>query len=201
MGALYGWLFHYMPMGRAFTLKMQPTPEQRLWMWKRAWQLVYKRHIFFADFWNSGTAALGCVSAGHPGGYLTVDWNGKISLCVFIPYSPLNIRDVYAQGKTLVDVWLHPFFAKLRSWQDAYSNELKYTKGSRHGNWMMPCPIRDHYDGFFEMLRDFSPDPVDQNARAAMLDPQYRKGMIEYDHEVAKLFEPIWRKKYMEDGH
>lgn len=197
MGALYGWLFHYMPMGRAFTLEMLPTPEQRLRMWQRSWQLVHERQLFLADFWNSGTAANGCVSAGHPGGYLTVDWNGKIAPCVFVPYAPLNIRDVYAQGKNLNDVWEHPFFAKLRAWQWDYSNELQYTKGSRHGNWMMPCPIRDHYDEFFKMLKEHNPEPVDENARAAMEDPEYYRGMLTYNRDVAKLFEPIWEKKYM----
>jgi MoaA/NifB/PqqE/SkfB family radical SAM enzyme len=198
-GALYGWLFHYMPIGRAFTLELLPTPEQRLGMWRRSWQLVYERHLLLADFWNSGTAALGCVSAGHEGGYLTVDWNGNVSPCVFIPYSPVNIHDVYSRGENLIDVWRKPFFARLRDWQGAYSNEKLYTKGSRHGNWMMPCPIRDHYDEFSGMLREFSPAPDDDNARAAMSDPAYRRGMIEYNRAVAALFDPIWKERYMED--
>ena len=197
MGALYGWLFHYMPMGRAFTLEMLPTPEQRLRMWKRSWQLVQERELFLADFWNSGTAANGCVSSGHPGGYLSVDWNGKIAPCVFVPYSPLNIRDIYAQGKNLNDVWAHPFFAKLREWQWDYSNELDYKKGSRHGNWTMPCPIRDHYAEFHKILKEHNPEPVDENARAAMEDPDYYNGMVAYNRDVAKIFEPIWEKKYM----
>ncbi len=201
MGALFGWLFHYMPIGRAYMLQMLPTPEQRLWLWRRAWELVYKRHLFLADFWNSGTASLGCVSAGHEGGYMTVDWNGKVSPCVFVPYSPLNIHDVYAQGKTLIDVWLDPFFARLRSWQMDYSNEKRLAPGCRHGNWMMPCPIRDHYEEFLEILREFNPEPVDENAREAMLDPDYRSGMIEYNRAVAGLFDPIWQKRYMEDEH
>jgi MoaA/NifB/PqqE/SkfB family radical SAM enzyme len=198
MGALYGWLFHYMPIGRAYTLDMLPTPEQRLWMWRRSWDLVYGRHLFLADFWNSGTAANGCVSAGHPGGYLTVDWDGKIAPCVFIPYSPLNIHDVYTQGKTLTDAWLHPFLARIRAWQEDYSNEIHYTKGSRHGNWMMPCPIRDHYAEFFEMLKEFNPQPVDENAAAAITDPGYRNGLMSYNRAVAELFDPIWKTKYME---
>ena len=197
MGAIYGWVFHYMPIGRAFTLKLLPTPQQRLKMWQRAWQLVYERHLFIADFWNSGTAALGCISAGHEGGYLTVDWNGAVSPCVFVPYSPMNIHDVYAQGKTLTDAWQHPFFAKMRKWQWDYSNEKKYTKGSWHGNWMMPCPIRDHYEEFYEMLTEFKPEPVDENAKAAMHDPEYQQGMKDYDRAVAELFEPIWKSKYM----
>jgi hypothetical protein len=63
----------------------------------------------------------------------------------------------------------------------------------------MPCPIRDHYDEFSGMLREFSPAPDDDNARAAMSDPAYRRGMIEYNRAVAALFDPIWKERYMED--
>jgi MoaA/NifB/PqqE/SkfB family radical SAM enzyme len=199
MGAAFGWLFHYMPMGRAYTLEMLPTPEQRLAMFKRAWQLVHDRQLFLADFWNSGTAANGCQSAGHPGGYLTVDWDGKIAPCVFVPYTPLNIHDVYAQNKNLNDVWEHPFFDKLRNWQWDYSNEHKYTKGGHHGNLTMPCPIRDHYDEFFKILKEHNPEPIDENAQAAMEDPDYYKGMVAYNRDVAKLFEPIWENEYMKE--
>jgi len=67
-GAMFAWAFQYMPIGRAFTLELLPTPEQRLWMWQRAWQLVDEKHLFLIDFWNSGTATHGCVSAGRSGG-------------------------------------------------------------------------------------------------------------------------------------
>jgi MoaA/NifB/PqqE/SkfB family radical SAM enzyme len=197
MGATFGWLFHYMPMGRAYTLQMLPTPLQRLRLWQRSQELVYKKKVFLVDFWNSGPASHGCISAGYEGGYLTVDWNGKIAPCVFMPYSPMNIHEVYAQGKDLNDVWKHPFLARVRAWQWEYSNEKKYTKGSWHGNWMTPCPIRDHYDQFHKMLEEFHPEPIDENARAAMEDPDYLNGMVAYNKEVAKLLDPIWEKRYM----
>ncbi|MEW5902639.1 MAG: SPASM domain-containing protein, partial [Acidobacteriota bacterium] len=141
--------------------------------------------------------AHGCVSAGHPGGYMYVDWNGKVSPCAFVPYSPVDIHDAYARGKTLINIWADPFFAKLRRWQSEYSNENEYTKGSRYGNLMMPCPIRDHYDEFFKILQEHRPEPVDENAREAMLDPDYRRGMIDYNRALSDLFEPIWKTKYM----
>jgi MoaA/NifB/PqqE/SkfB family radical SAM enzyme len=197
IGASYGWIFHYMPIGRAYTLELVPTAQQRLKLYQQAWQLVYERHLFIADFWNSGTAGIGCISAGHPGGYLAVDWNGAVSPCVFVPYSPINIHDAYAQGQTLTDVWQHPFFARMRAWQADYSNEYKYVKGSWHGNWMMPCPIRDHYAEFHKMLTEFRPEPVDENAKAAMADSEYQRGMIDYDRAWAELSEPIWQSKYM----
>ncbi len=197
MGALYGWIFQYMPIGRAFTLDLLPTPEQRLWMWKRSWEIVYNRHLFIADFWNSGTAAHGCISAGREGGYMTVDWNGAVSPCVFLPYSPLNIHDVYAQGKNLIDVWSHPFFAKLRSWQYKYGYRDDSGKQGWAGNLMMPCPIRDHYAEMYPVLKEFNPTPVDENAAAALTDPEYRQGLIDYNSAVAKLFDPIWKSRYL----
>ena len=44
--AFFGWLFHYMPMGRAFALGMLPTPEQRLALWRRAHELIDDKNIF-----------------------------------------------------------------------------------------------------------------------------------------------------------
>ncbi len=67
-GAFYGWIFQYMPIGRSFTLDLMPTPEQRLWMWKRSWEIVKKRKIFLADFWNHGTLSNGCIAGGRARG-------------------------------------------------------------------------------------------------------------------------------------
>ena len=100
-GALYGFIFQYMPIGRSFTLDLMPTPQQRLWMWRRSWEIIRERQIFLADFWNHGTLSQGCISAGRDngGGYLYVDWNGAVSPCVFMPYSPVNINDVLRRGQ------------------------------------------------------------------------------------------------------
>jgi len=70
MGAMFGWLFHYMPIGRAITLELMPTPQQRLAMMRRMWEIVGQKHYFLADFWNSGILVDGCISAGGRGGYL-----------------------------------------------------------------------------------------------------------------------------------
>ena len=202
MGALYAWIFHYMPIGRAFTLELMPTPEQRVWMWKRMWQLVRERHLVIADFWNSGTASSGCVSAGRPGGYLYIDWNGAVSPCVFVPYSPINIHDAYAQGKTLNDVWSEPFFARIRAWQQAYGFkeygiERDLSDQKQPGNWLMPCPIRDHHAEFYRLLMECEPEPTDENAAAALMDPSYHEGLAKFDRELAALMDPIWESLYV----
>jgi MoaA/NifB/PqqE/SkfB family radical SAM enzyme len=201
MGAHYAWVFQYMPIGRAFTLDSLPTPQQRLWMWKRSWELIRDRQLYISDFWNGGTAALGCIGAGRAGGYMAVQWNGDVVPCVFAPYSPANINQIYAEGKNLMDVWSSPFFKKYREWQVDYGYGRNFEDSKNIRNWMMPCPARDHYEEFRPMLDEFQPKPIDENAGVAMTDPEYRDGMIAYNKAVAEVMDPIWKEHYMDPDH
>ncbi len=197
MGALYGWLFHYMPIGRAITLEMMPTAEQRVALLQRMWELIGQRYYFLADFWNSGTLADGCIAAGGRMGYLYVDWNGAVSPCVFVPYSPVNIHTVYDRNKTLNDVWEEPFFASIRSWQQTYNPGLGAPGQHPDGNLLMPCIYRDHHADFMRLAREHEPDPTDENSRAALLDPAYHEGMEQFDRELAALTDPLWQARYV----
>lgn len=190
-GALYAWLFQYMPIGRSFTLDLMPTTEQRVWMWHRSWEIVRNRRFFLADFWNSGTACDGCLSAGGhgSGGYFYVDWNGAVSPCVFLPYSPVNIKDVYAGGGTLNDVWTNPFFRNLRQWQLDYKN--------KNGNGLAPCPTRDHHAELQRMLIEHEPDPIDENAAVALLDSEYAQALAQYGAAYQSLTQDIWENHYL----
>jgi len=79
------------------------------------------------------------------------------------------------------------FFAAIRSWQAGHKAE----------NVMMPCPNRDHHQDLRQMIAQFEPDPTDENARAALMDPEYAAGLDAYDYEYAQLTEPIWRSYYL----
>lgn len=196
-GAIIGWIFQLMPIGRAVSLDLMLTPEQRLWMWQRTWEQIRKRGIFLADFWNSATLCEGCVSAGRPGGYLYIDWDGKVAPCVFNPYSPININDVYAkEGTTITDAWADPFFRAIRTWQYRYGFRESGNKEPK--NLLMPCPIRDHHAEMVQMIREYEPDPVDEAAAVALKDPDYHRGLEEFDRELAARSEPIWREKYVD---
>ena len=190
-GALFAWLFQYMPIGRAFTLDLMVTPQQRVWMWKHSWDIVRNHRIFLADFWNNGTLVDGCLSAGGHGngGYFHVDWNGAVTPCVFVPYSPVNIKDVYAAGGNLNDVWKNPFFQSIRNWQ------CQYQKNKRNG--LAPCPNRDHHDELEVLLKKYEPNPTDANAAATLTDPDYTRGLVAYNHEFETLTNGIWKDHYM----
>jgi len=195
-GAAYGWIFHYMPIGRSFTTELMPSPEQRLKMWQRSWELVREKHGFLPDFCNHGTLVDGCLASGRSNGcgYIYINWDGKIMPCVFVPYSPTNINDVYASGKDLNDVYEEPFFRDIRAWQATYRNK---NGNKKHGNLLAPCFIRDHHDVMREIIARDEPDPENEPAREALLDKEYRDNMIKYGKDYQALSTATWDEKYL----
>ena len=194
-GALYGWIFQYMPIGRGVDVSWQVPPLTRRRMWEREQDLVRKERLFIADFWNGGTFSSGCIAGGRPGGYLYIDWNGNIYPCVFVPYWKDNINELYAQGKTLTDALFSDLFKNIRDWQQSYS----YMKQPHcRGNEIRPCFIRDHYEKAREVFRETKVKPGYISAEDALRDAEYYNEMIQYDKEVAELLDPIWEELYLE---
>ncbi|MHA2609798.1 MAG: radical SAM/SPASM domain-containing protein [bacterium JZ-2024 1] len=193
--AIYGWLFQYMPIGRGVTLNLLVTPQQRLRLWERLWEIVRQRKILFIDFWNCGTLSDGCISSARSGGYFYIDWNGNVLPCVFVPYSPVNLAEIYRQGKTLDEIYHVPFFQAIRRWQAEYGFEKRLPE--EHGNWLMPCPIRDHHKMIRELIDRYKPEPVDESAEAALQDEDYYLGMLAYNEAVKKVLDPIWKREYL----
>lgn len=196
-GAAYGWVFHYMPIGRSYTLDLMPTIQQRhQWMWGRSWELIKNKKLFLADFWNHGTLVDGCLAAGRSngGGYLYINWDGKVMPCVFVPYSPVNMNDFYKQGKTLVEAWEESFFERIREWQ------ADYLKGNWHrGNLLSPCIIRDHHDILRQIIAETEPDPENEPAHEALLDQAYATGMIAYGKSYHDLTNSTWIDHYLRE--
>jgi len=184
-----------MPIGRSYTLDLMPTPEQRAWMWKQSWRMVREKHYFLADFWNHGTVVDGCLSAGGHGngGYMYIDWNGNVSPCVFVPYSPVNIKEVYARGGNLMDVFNEPFFKDIRHWQ----GEIKAQTKSK--NLLNPCPMRDHNAVMRQLVRKHEAEPTDHNAAEALQDGSYAEGMDAYDERYQQIVDQIWDRVYIEN--
>ena len=198
-GALYSWIFQYMPIGRSNSLELMVSPEQRVKMFRQHHRLIKDKKLFVADFWNSGALASGCISSGREStGYLYFDWKGDVSPCAFLPYTPVNIHDIYAKDGNLNDVLKQPFFEAIRQWQKDYYTEQPADK---KGNIIMTCPIKDHY----EMLRPVIDEqiakhnlkPMDEAAAEALKDPEYKKGLIEYHNNMAKVTDDIWENEYL----
>jgi len=183
-GATYGWIFQYMPIGRKHTLDLMVSPEQRL----------LERKIFVADFWNSGTSSSGCIAAGRPGGYLYINWDGDITPCAFVPYSTQNINDIYRRGGNLNDALACPLLTRIRQWQDDYAYAQP---AERTGNWLCPCAIRDHFSEFLDAAQTCNARAIDDEAAAALADPEYHCGMIDYGRYYNRLSGEIWNGRYI----
>jgi MoaA/NifB/PqqE/SkfB family radical SAM enzyme len=192
--AFYAFFFHYMPIGRGCSFDLMPTPQQRLELWRRTWEIVEQRNAFIFDFWNFGSLVHGCVSAGRERGYIYVDWNGKVMPCVFSPYSVGNIQELFREGRDLNDLLDAPFFLAIRQWQQDYG--YGNGNGSEHGNLLRPCPIRDHYGMYREWIDLYRPEPENEAAREALADEGYVREMVAYGEELERLSLGIWQREY-----
>jgi len=196
-GAVYGWMFQYMPIGRHSTLDLMVTPEQRKWMFEREKHIIHDKHAFLPDFWNGGVYSSGCLAAGRSGGYIYVEWNGNVTPCVFYPYSKNNIKEIYANGGNLNDALRSDLMVGIRKWQRDYGFEKT---GKDVKNLIAPCGIRDHYKFTHKHIEHTNAKPIDPDAAEAVKDPLYYKGLVEYNNKFMELTDPIWQKDFIGNG-
>lgn len=196
-GAVYGWIFQYMPIGRAHTIDLMVTPEQRKWMFEQEKHIIHEKGVFFPDFWNGGIYSSGCLAGGRSGGYIYIEWNGNITPCVFYPYSKNNIKEIYANGGTINDALKSDLMIGIRKWQSDYA----YGKSGKDvHNLIAPCGIRDHYEFTRKHLETTKPMPIDESAGEAVKDPNYYKGLTDYNKKFLELTDEIWQKEFIDDG-
>ena len=192
-GALYAWIFQYMPIGRSYTLDLMITPAQRKMMLERELQLFYEKDRFLVDFWNSGPLSMGCIAAGRSGGHFYVDWDGNISPCVFFPYAIDNLYEMYARGDTITSVLFTDYFKRIRAWQNDY---LGHDGKEPVKNLFLPCPIRDHHQIAEQFITQHDVKPIDPDAGLAMDDSDYHRAMRDYDTRVAEVLDPMWKEMF-----
>lgn len=192
-GAIYQWVFQYMPIGRGADTKNQISPEIRKKIWYKEHDWVCKRRLLIADFWNGGTFVSGCIAGGRPDGYLYVDWTGNVYPCVFVPYWKDNVYDLFSNGKTLSDALFSELFKGWRNWQQSYSYNVPLEK---RGNLIRPCLMRDHHDCAREILLGSDAKPGNSSAEICLSDKSYTDALKQYDQELAKQLDPIWKNNY-----
>ncbi|MCX7785271.1 MAG: radical SAM protein [candidate division WOR-3 bacterium] len=198
MGAGYGWIFHYMPIGRDVSVDFMPTPKQRVWMWQRSWEIIKKKKVFLVDFWNHGSASSGCIAGGREGGYLHINWHGDVAPCVFFPYAVSNIKTIFENGGNLNDAIQTPFFQAIRDWQCHYGYpRSKDIDIHSSFNWLRPCIIRDHFQEAFSIIKKYKARALDYAPDCIYLENKnYFDTLQKYDQELKALVDPLWQKLY-----
>jgi MoaA/NifB/PqqE/SkfB family radical SAM enzyme len=110
MGAMLGWYFSYMPIGRAPKLELMPTPVQRVELSRRVKRLRAEKPIVLIDFWNDGEYSGGCIAGARK--YFHINNNGDVEPCVFCHFAKENIRE-----RPLKEILGSDFFRAFRARQ------------------------------------------------------------------------------------
>lgn len=144
-GALYGWSFHYIPIGRSPDFSMMITPEQRAALVDRVRYIRKNKPIQVADFWNDGELTQGCIAGGRR--YFHITAAGDVEPCAFVHFAIDNIK-----GKTLKEILANPLFA-------AYQKRQPFSD-----NLLRPCPLIDVPEDLRAMISESGAWPSHEGA-------------------------------------
>jgi len=176
-GFSFGWLFQYIPIGRAPDLSLMLKPQQRLAIRKKIREIRNKLPLFVADFWNDGDYTHGCIAGARNGqGYFHINTNGDIEPCVFAHFAQDNIKEIYKKGGHLWDAWRSPFFKKIREGQP-------WCKDHR-----MPCMIIDNPQCLRKVVFQCSKVyPTEKEAEKIIKDEQITQYLDNYSSSLKEI--------------
>lgn len=165
-GALFAWLFMYMPIGHSAPTNLMPTAEQRKHMYYLIRKVRVEKPIMAIDFWNDGEFIGGCIAGGRR--YLHINANGDVEPCVFAHYSNVNIHE-----GTLLEALQSPLFMEY------------YRRQPFNWNLLRPCPILDNDGVLSDMV-------VASHAKSTNpLDDEPAKDLCEKCHDSIMAWAPI----------
>ncbi|MDO4182122.1 MAG: radical SAM protein [Coriobacteriia bacterium] len=132
-GALFAWIFTYMPVGANASADLMVQAKQRVHLYNFVRDMRSKKPLLTLDFQNDGEFVGGCIAGGRR--YLHINAAGDVEPCVFAHYSNANIHDV-----SLLDALRSPLF-------------MAYYEGQPFSdNLLRPCPILENKDALAEMV-------------------------------------------------
>ncbi|NBI33162.1 radical SAM protein [Enterorhabdus sp. P55] len=132
-GALFAWIFSYMPVGVDAPTSLMPDPVDRERLYRFNRQVRATKPILTLDFQHDGEFVGGCIAGGRR--YLHINAAGDVEPCVFIHYSNANIRE-----RSLLDCLRSPIF-------------MAYYEGQPfNDNLLRPCPMLENPDCLEEMV-------------------------------------------------
>ena len=176
MGALFAWIFTYMPIGKKAVPELMVTAEQREFMYHQVREFRKTKPLFTVDFWNDGEFVGGCIAGGRS--YCHINANGDIEPCAFIHYSDSNIRE-----KTLLEAYQSPLFMGYRHNQPF------------NGNMLRPCPVLDNPGRLTAIVEESGAVSTDYS------DTESAKEYSDKCVEKAALWKPVSEKLWTGSGH
>ena len=134
-GALFAWIFTYMPVGVDTPTSLMPTPEDRERLYRFNRRIRETKPILTLDFQHDGEFVGGCIAGGRR--YLHINAAGDVEPCVFIHYSNANVREM-----SLLDCLRSPIF-------------MAYYEGQPfNDNLLRPCPMLENPECIERMVEE-----------------------------------------------
>lgn len=179
-GALFAWMFQYLPMGKDPDLSLMSTPQQRerLRAKTKEWQL--NKPLFVGDFWNDGACVGGCLSATR---YCYVTPAGKVQPCTFVHFHTHDLNEC-----SLVDVFRSKFFRAIRARQPYAQNLLR------------PCKIIDNPEVLRKIVAECGAKPSYPGAETIIEDPAVRAHLDRYAEQWKEIADEVWRGPQYNSG-
>lgn len=132
-GALFCWIFTYMPVGVGAPTELMVRPDQRERLYRFVRAMRERKPLFTLDFQNDGEFVGGCIAGGRR--YLHINAAGDVEPCVFAHYANANIRE-----SSLLEALKSPLF-------------MEYYEGQPfNDNLLRPCPFLENRDALARMV-------------------------------------------------
>ncbi len=169
-GAMVGWHFLYMPVGREPNVELMPTPLERDEFRKGILRLRQTKAYFPIDFWGDAPYVGGCIAGRH---YMHINSEGWVEPCIFTHFATDNIKD-----KSLLEVFNSRFFRELRRRQPFNHNLL------------MPCMWLDNPECSREIISACGAQPTHEGADVMLT--ELRGELDAYSQEAERVLGPTW---------
>lgn len=170
-GALYGWLFLYMPVGSDPDINLMPTPEQRNQLRLAMRRYRQTKPILPIDFWNDGTLTGGCIAGGRL--YFHINHQGNVEPCIFCHFATHNINEC-----RLAEALASPFFMAIKEKQPFSYNTLR------------PCPMIDHPQVMWHIIQQQGAKPTHPGAEKMFT--SLASEMQRYSSRVEEIMDEVW---------
>jgi MoaA/NifB/PqqE/SkfB family radical SAM enzyme len=178
-GAVVGWYFQYMPIGRAPALELVPTPEQRLARLHRLQELRANYDVLIADFWNDGPLIGGCMAGARR--YLHINNLGEVEPCVFCQLATDNVHD-----KSLLEIVRTSRLLSAIRRRQPYSDNL-----------LRPCLMIDNPEALREVIAEANPRETCRGGARRLVTDLYPQ-IESYAGRWRELADVAWKELYAE---
>lgn len=177
-GACLGYYFQYMPIGRSPVFELVPTPEQRMYRYKRIAELRRSKSIILADFWCDGTLVGGCLAGGRR--YMHVNNLGHAEPCVFAQAYDMTVYE-HSLTEILRDSKLFKSIRKRQPYSD---------------NLLRPCMVIDVPECWRDAVEESNATYTSRTADN--VGKELKENIERFAKEYADLADVVWERDYKE---